>query len=314
LRSLEARRTILAVPLDLDYELRLAVFAHVRLLAERGGGRIPARLLNEGIVFRGERVPIWNQQKGIFRPAALRAFGAALSIQTSFDSPYDDEDDRVRDRLVYRYRGTDPDHPDNVALRRAGELRRPVLYLVAVEPGVYEPVFPCYVVGDRPDDLAFELVTDVAAADPMPDADPLANLGLKAYATVAAKRRLHQERFRYSVLAAYRRQCAMCRLRHVPLLDAAHILPDREERSLPEVPNGLSLCKIHHSAYDVHILGVDPDYRVHVRADVLEEHDGPMLEHGLQEMHGTRIHLPHRPAWRPKREYLAERFERFRAA
>jgi hypothetical protein len=27
-------------------------------------------------------------------------------------------------------------------------------------------------------------------------------------------------------------------------------------------------------------------YRVHVRWDVLDEHDGPMLRHGLQEMEG----------------------------
>jgi putative restriction endonuclease len=62
-------------------------------------------------------------------------------------------------------------------------------------------------------------------------------------------------------------------------------LDGRHERpGLPEVPNGLALCKIHHSAYDVNILGVSPDYRVHIRADVLREHDGPMLRWGLQEM------------------------------
>jgi putative restriction endonuclease len=62
-------------------------------------------------------------------------------------------------------------------------------------------------------------------------------------------------------------------------------LDGRHERpGLPEVPNGLALCKIHHSAYDVNILGVSPDYRVHIRSDVLREHDGPMLRWGLQEM------------------------------
>jgi putative restriction endonuclease len=44
---------------------------------------------------------------------------------------------------------------------------------------------------------------------------------------------------------------------------------------------------------------------------VLEEHDGPMLRYGLQEMHGTGLHLPRRAEHRPNREYLAERFERF---
>jgi len=98
------------------------------------------------------------------------------------------------------------------------------------------------------------------------------------------------------------------------LPDAAHILPDRDERGHPEVPNGLSLCKIHHGAYDTEILGVDPDYKVHIRSDVLAEEDGPMLLHGLQELHGSRIVLPKAELLRPNRDYLAERFGCFQAA
>jgi hypothetical protein len=37
------------------------------------------------------------------------------------------------------------------------------------------------------------------------------------------------------------------------------------------VENGLSLCKLHHSAYDAFIIGVTPDYVIQVRADILEE-------------------------------------------
>jgi putative restriction endonuclease len=106
----------------------------------------------------------------------------------------------------------------------------------------------------------------------------------------------------------------MCRLRHTSLLDAAHILPDRDERGKPEIPNGLALCRIHHGAYDVGILGVDPDYEIHVRVDVLDEHDGPMLRHGLQELHGGRIQTPRRTEHLPNRAYLEERFARFEAA
>lgn len=83
---------------------------------------------------------------------------------------------------------------------------------------------------------------------------------------------------------------------------------------MPEVPNGLSLCRIHHGAFDVGIVGVDPDYKIHVRHDVLEEHDGPMLKHGLQEMHSSKIILPGKAANRPNRDYLQERFEKFLAA
>ncbi len=91
-------------PPDLDFELRLATFARVESLARAAGGLVTSAQLNEGITFRGERVPIWNQQKGIFRPRVLRESGAALTIQTSFDSPYDDRLDPEDDRLVYRYR------------------------------------------------------------------------------------------------------------------------------------------------------------------------------------------------------------------
>jgi len=120
----------------------------------------PAAALNQGMSFEGRRIPIWKQQQGIFRPALLRDPGAALSIQTSFEGPYEDRFDPEADHLVYRYRGTDPHHPDNVALRRAKELARPLVYFVAVEPGGYDAVFPCYVVGEDPAQLAFFLLAD----------------------------------------------------------------------------------------------------------------------------------------------------------
>jgi putative restriction endonuclease len=302
------------MPLDLDLELRLAVFEHVDRLRSAGGGVVGWRALNEGMPFHGERVPIWNYQKGIFRPAILRETGAALTLQTSFHSPYDDRWNPDDDRLVYRYRGTDPGHPDNRAVRRALELQRPLLYLVAVQKGIYEPVFPCYVAGDEPGLLTFFLMADAEGFIAPAAADPAASFPRKAYITREVKQRLHQRRFRSLVITAYRSQCAICRLRHAELLDAAHILPDRDERGNPEVPNGLSLCRIHHGAYDVGILGVDDGFRVHLRGDVLEEHDGPMLRHGLQELHGSTIALPRRPPDRPNPDYLAERFARFRAA
>jgi len=300
---------------DLDRDLRLALFAHIGRLRELDGGIVTAARLNEGMIFRGARVPIWNQQKGIFKPALLGKDGAALTIQTSFESPYDDGADRESGRITYRYRGTDPDHLDNRALRQAHRLRRPLLYLVGVQPGVYSATFPFYVVGDRPEDLAFELMADMPGdLDRSFDRPLLENEALKEYATRTVRQRLHQQRFRYLVLKAYREQCAMCRLRHTSLLDAAHILPDRDDRGKPEVPNGLALCKIHHSAYDVGIVGVDPAYRIHLRHDILDEVDGPMLRHGLQELHGTALSVPKRGEQKPNKDFLAERFERFLAA
>jgi putative restriction endonuclease len=80
------------------------------------------------------------------------------------------------------------------------------------------------------------------------------------------------------------------------------------------IQNGLSLCKIHHAAYDNDILGISPDDRVHISRRVLDEHDGPMLRHGLQELDGTHIVPPKRTSGRPDEEPLAQRFEKWRRA
>ena len=139
-------------------------------------------------------------------------------------------------------------------------------------------------------------------------------IGVRRYITGETRRRLHQTAFRERVLDAYSGCCSLCRLRHRSLLDAAHIVPDGEPQGDPIVPNGLSLCKIHHAAYDSDLIGISPDYTVQVRHDVREETDGPMLLHGLQELHQSRLVLPNRRADHPDRDRLSWRYERFRAA
>lgn len=296
-----------------DEELRAVTFAQVQRLRVRYGARIPAHELNAGVQFRGERVPIWNYQKGIFKPAAIGRDGAALSVQTSAESPYEDEHDPDAGHFVYKYRGTDPDHPDNVALRNAMLWRRPLLYLVAVDPGVYDAIFPVYLVGEEPGRLQFTMVADqtMTLEGEAPSAVAEAR---REYVTRAVMQRLHQQHFRRIVLRAYRERCAICRIGHTDLLDAAHILADRHPQGEPIVTNGLGLCKIHHSAFDANIIGIDPDARVHVRRDILEEVDGPMLRHGLQEAHGSQLILPRDAGSRPNRNFLAERFADFLAA
>jgi putative restriction endonuclease len=145
--------------------------------------------------------------------------------------------------------------------------------------------------------------------------------GRRVYVTGQFRRRLHQQAFRERVLKAYQEQCALCRLRHSELLDVAHIIPDGEPGGDPVVRNGLALCKLYHAAFDPpspRLRRAGPLNRtigvVEVREDLLEEHDGPMLEHGLQKLQGTRIIIPRRPLDRPDPDHLRQRFERFRAA
>lgn len=97
------------------------------------------------------------------------------------------------------------------------------------------------------------------------------------------------------------------------LLDAAHIVADKDERvGQPIVPNGIPLSKIHHAAFDAHLIGIDPDYRIHIAGRLLGLRDGPVLE-ALKGLNGERIHFPNREKdWRD-RDRLALRFERFKS-
>src|SRR5690348_7828984 len=176
-----------------DDEIRAAAMAEVRRLRELYGGRIPRTALMDGISWRGERVPIWNYQKGIFKPAALGHDGAALSVQTSAESPYADSHDPDAGHFIYKYRGTDPNHPDNIALRRAMQYQRPLLYLVAVDPGMYDAILPVYVASDDPARLQFTLVADHALASVT---DAVMTAARREYVTRAVMQRLHQQQFR----------------------------------------------------------------------------------------------------------------------
>jgi putative restriction endonuclease len=173
-----------------------------------------------------------------------------------------------------------------------------------------------YIVGDDLKTQTFSVAVDdriVSASAVSRVAESMDDVR-RTYVTAAVQRRLHQRSFRERVIEAYREHCAVCKLRHRELLEAAHILPDGHPNGLPVVPNGLALCKLHHAAFDAHILGIRPDYLIEIRTDVLAEKDGPMLKHGLQGFNGEHLIVPTRRDLRPKREHLEERYELFKRA
>lgn len=276
---------------------------------------LPRELLAQGFEWQGQRVPLVGPA-GIFKPRVLPEI--PLTITTVPNGPYDDAFGDEH-RLIYRYRGTDPQHRDNVGLRKAMQRRVPLIYLFGLIPGRYAAIWPVFIVEDDPANLAFTVMADTrdAIVDALQrrveyEINEEPDALRRQYITSTVQRRLHQRTFRERVLKAYQEQCALCRLRHRELLDAGHILPDMDPRSEPEVSNGLALCKIHHAAFDGEFLGIRPDdYRIEIRQDVLDEHDGPMLQHGLQGMHGKRLYLPSAKRNQPSREALRYRYERF---
>jgi putative restriction endonuclease len=292
-----------------DEDVRTSCFSRLALLQAQYGEELSyADALSQGFPFRGRRVPFLNYQKGIYRAAVQRG-PAALSIVTSHRSPYEDEP--ADEGFLYAYRAGSIEQADNRALRAAHVLAVPLVYFVATRPGAYEALYPFYVLEDRPGERRVLVsvgrrVGPLDELEPVPIESPIE----RRYAAREVKVRLHQKRFRWQVIPAYREQCAICRLREVRLLDAAHIVGDPEPTGTAEISNGLSLCSIHHRAFDQDLVGVSPDYEVHVAKRLLEDEDGPMLD-VLKGFEGTTLVLPRRQAWHPDPERLALRFERF---
>jgi putative restriction endonuclease len=305
---------------DLDTRIRLKAFSFVDDLYLRYGTALPRDILALGFDFEGKRVPLIGPQ-GIFKPAILPEIPISITTVPVVEGkrrPYDDEigaDGLMR----YKYRGNDLMHKDNVGLRLAMQRSVPLIYFYGLVPGRYAAVWPVYVVADAPDSLSFSVeIGEKKSLLPNSDeisselvAEPMA----RSYITVSTQRRLHQQSFRLRVLEAYRECCAVCKLRHAELLEAAHILPDGHPKGEPWVSNGMSLCKLHHAAFDAQILGIRPDLVVEIRKDILEESDGPLLVYGLKEWHNKKlIVIPNATRLKPRTDFLEERYELFRKA
>ena len=251
-----------------------------------------------------------SRGRGISKPGGL---DGALSITTAFTQfgrqpPYEDlvGDDGY---LRYKYEGTNPKTYTNRALRACMEFALPLVYFIGVRKGVYKPTYPIFIIGD--DLIRNEFTLGFSRSEIGIDTSTL-TASEKRYALRETHTRLHQPIFREQVLNAYATSCAVCHLKHSQLLDAAHIISDSKPNGDPVVPNGIALCKIHHVAFDRNFLGIRPDYKVVINAGLLKEVDGPMLKHGLQEMHGTTLRLPRRTVSYPDKEGLSERYEEFK--
>lgn len=293
---------------DRDARLRREAMAWLALRTQDGARPISREELAD-FTFDGAPFRLIPTQSGIWKPAAL---SAALTIVSNENSPYADgvgPDGLQR----YNWRGLDAQHADNQALRAAMEAQVPVIWLFGVGQTYYQPVFPVYLLREEPKQHRFVVVPE-ALREVAPYASPV-EVELRRYLLRETRYRVHQPRFRATVLRAYGQRCAVCNLGHAQLLDAAHIVADRDEDGLPVVSNGLALCKIHHAAYDAHILGINPGLVVEIRTDVLAEVDGPMLRYGLQGRHGQPLMaLPRRRTERPDKDRLAVAYEAFRNA
>jgi putative restriction endonuclease len=299
-----------------DTHTRLAAVEHVKRLS--AGGVITGEELRTGFFVDGLRIPLINPQRGIFKPASMKHL---LSVRTVYPRTgarvwYDDQRtvhaqiERGDELVDYAFMGTDADAADNRWLRDAWVSQIPILYFLGVAPPRYTFIWPTYVAEWSGAELKVRLAfgaPEAASKEWSIPESPERRYGLRL-----VRQRLHQATFREAILSAYGNRCAMTGLPESRLLDAAHIMPDKnEEFGQPVVQNGLPLSKIHHAAFDANLIGIDQDYRIHVSEALLSMNDGPMFEYGLKAMAGRLIKLPGRVQDYPDRDRLAERFLQF---
>ena len=123
---------------ELDQRVRAAAFGFLRREVQLRGEVLPRSVLAEGFQFGGLRVPLIGPQ-GIFKPAVLPEMPLTITTVPEIEGrvrPYEDEigNDGL---LLYRYRGSDRNHRDNVGLRLAMRRQAPLIYLYGVIPGEY---------------------------------------------------------------------------------------------------------------------------------------------------------------------------------
>jgi putative restriction endonuclease len=306
------------IPDELDQEMRTAAFIHVRRMLEIRDP-LTSQDLKQGFPFRGQRIPLINPQRGIFKPQQMKYL---LSIKTVVPRKgarvwYDDQraaHDQIYqgdETIEYSFMGDNPEAADNRWLREAMQNRIPLIYFLGTHPGHYHAVVPTMIVGWDAKTLCAEVSVGLEG-ELRPD--PHETALERRYALRQVKARLHQTLFRAAVIAAYSGRCALSGLPETSLLDAAHIAADGDELlGQPVVTNGLPLTKLHHAAFDNHLIGINQDYRIVVSRRLMDTKDGPTLE-ALKALNGAHLIGPRRAKDRPDRNRLAARFETFKQA
>ena len=303
--------------------MRLAAFKQIRHL-EAIHDHIPWAKIDKGFLFQGSSISLASRPRGIFKPKEMKFL---LSIKTVIPRTgrsvwYEDQIDVHKkifentESIDYDFMEGSVDTAPNRWLREAFEDQIPIIYFLGIAPGLYQAIMPAFVADWNPISkkarICFHAPDD--RRDELSETPTLEEE--RRYAFQMVKRRVHQGQFRESILTAYKGRCALSGIPERRLLDAAHIVPDSDQRfGQPIIPNGLLLSKIHHAAFDGHLIGIDPDYRIHISEHLLDQNDGPTLE-ALKRLDGSSLHLPPRMRKQdyPDRNRLARRFEDFKAA
>ena len=128
----------------MDDQIRLAAFEWLDKQTAIHGDVLPREFLEKGFYFKGEKITLLGP-KGIWKP---RVMDYPLSITTIQGGIYEDIY-TSEGFLKYRYRGTNPYHPDNAGLRKLISLGKPLIYFLSMVKGRYLVTWPVYIINDK---------------------------------------------------------------------------------------------------------------------------------------------------------------------
>ena len=297
----------------------MAAFDFIKTM-NRSDGLLTARQINQRFQCDGIAVRLKHSQQGIYKPPAMRYL---LSITTRFPPSqkqtwYDDQVEvfsEIADNpasVAYSFMRGGSERAQNQHLRVAWEKRIPLIYFIGVTPNRYIAQVPTFVTDWDPHR---ELATISFGVMSQHEPEVLYPQGVteRKHTMGLVRQRFQNAMFRQAVLVAYDKRCAFTGLPEPSLIDAVKITADFENQfKMPIVPNGLLLSKTHLAAFDSHLIGVDPDYGIHISPRLLDQHDGPMLE-AMKRLQGSKLRLPKRTQDYPDRERLDERFQVFKS-
>ena len=290
-------------------EARQAIFED--LLQETDGGQraLDRRWLLD-YTFDGMPLPLVDEGgRGIRNPGT---WNATLSITTTEKGKYADLE--ISPGIWVYPLATDKHgklDPSNRKFESAHHSHTPVIYF-------YKPVPNFYLLVGLVEVTAYDEGAAVSTIELMSGnlkASALERELERSYVSRVVETRLHQPRFREIVLRAYDNRCAVCELPDRSLLDAAHIRGDKDPlNGQPVVENGLALCAIHHRAYDARVIGIDPDYGLHVNPRAMLVQDGPTYEHSIKGLDGGQLAVRLRGDNRPDPYRLDLTYKEFLSA
>lgn len=302
---------------DPDWAVRQAAFDALERLLLAHGGRLSWQDIARGFLYRDQLVRFASKPRGIFKPKQM---SSALSVKTSRpragrQSWYRDQAAAIDEEtgLIPYDLARESAAESNHHLCLAFERKAPIIYFRAVREAVYEAIWPVWVeqFSERDGrvllaatDTAYQNVSSVQAAlpDEVESREP-------SYYLVETRRRNHQAWFSSQTKSAYGYRCAFSGLPLRDLLVGAHIVPD-SEGGVASVRNGICMSALHHTAFDAHLIGVDPDLCIHVGRIVFDSRDGPLLE-SLKDLDSRSLRVPTEAVLQPRREYLERRFDQF---